>query len=585
MFSTASFHPVAYFAILAAIFATFYVHHRQLYFLLWTAGWAALAVRQLAVAIGADTPGWLSVDAGLLMAAGILLLLGGVAFSGRRRLGLLGAGLFGLALGAVAALVLTALAALAPGIGLLHAGAFGILVAGWLGTGWLVQRYGRDEAPTGAPLAGIALLAWGLWLPVTVVLAARLVDLGWQAEVDAALGALVAVGMAILGLEESRAPHPGRADTRRLLDDDPNMIAVMQGRRIVYANPAFLARLGRELEELASVDTLELVAQDYREEAVRRREMREAGAVVPDYEIELVDARGGSVPVIVHADPIVWEGRPAQRYELTDITPRRRAEEEVRRVNAELMRMNRELERVNRLQSEFLSNTTHELKTPLTSIMANTEILEYEMCGPVNDEQRRVLNNISRNSQNLLEMISRLLDFARQRAGATALHLEEVRPREILESVAETVRPLLEEKRLAIDIRTDDVAPCWLDGEKIYRIYLNLTENAIKFSTEGTIVVSAGTLNGEFEGSVADEGIGVPPERLEDIFHAFTQVDASSTRSYPGVGLGLAICRQLVELHGGRIWAESELGGGSTFRFRVPCTPPIMTGEDALRSA
>jgi signal transduction histidine kinase len=210
--------------------------------------------------------------------------------------------------------------------------------------------------------------------------------------------------------------------------------------------------------------------------------------------------------------------------------------------------------------------------------MANTEILEYEMCGPVNAEQRRVLTNISRNSQHLLEMISRLLDFARQRAGAMPLRLEEVHAKEIMEGVEETVRPLLEEKGLQLEIDLDTgLDGCWLDGEKIYRVYLNLVENAIKFSTGGTIRMRAAKSAGEFEGSVTDQGIGIPGDRLEDIFHAFTQVDASSTRPYPGVGLGLAICRQLVELHGGRIWVESKIGEGSAFHFRVPCAPDVRS--------
>jgi PAS domain S-box-containing protein len=579
MFSSASLHPVAYFAILSATFAYLYAQHRQTHFLLWAVGWSILAVRQvLAVLVDIDAP-WFAVD----MVAGMLVFLGGLAFGGRERLGLARAALFGLVLGALAAIVLTALAVRAPEVGAYRGAALGVLVASWIGAGWLVYRQGRVTAPIGARIAGIALLAWGVWLPTEILLSVP--PESWPAEIDAALGALVAVGMVILAMEEARA-RAERGDAVQFLNEAPNMIVVLQDRRIVYANPTYLHRMGWSLAELERADTLSFVAPEYREEAARRRDLRERGESIADYEIELLDANGGRVAVLIHADVIQWNGRPAHKYELLDMTLRRRAEAEVRRVNVELRRMNDELAQANRLQSEFLSNTTHELKTPLTSIMANTEILEYEMCGPINEEQRRVLSNISRNSQHLLEMISRLLDFARQRAGASALRVEEVRLREILDGVSETVRPLLVEKGVELETEVvGDSDVCWMDGEKIYRVYLNLVENAIKFSTGGTIRARASITDGELEGSVVDQGIGIPADRLDDIFHAFTQVDASSTRSYPGVGLGLAICKQLVELHGGRIWVESKVGEGSAFRFRIRCTPDVLPIEGTAAPA
>jgi signal transduction histidine kinase len=238
----------------------------------------------------------------------------------------------------------------------------------------------------------------------------------------------------------------------------------------------------------------------------------------------------------------------------------------------ELQRMNAELESSNRRQTEFLSNTTHELKTPLTSIIANTEVLEYEMCGPINEEQRRVIKNISRNSHHLLEMITRLLAFASQREGGDVLRPQEVAVRVLIDNVIETVRPLLEEAGLDVELDVEEDMPvCWLDPEKIYRVYLNLVENAIKFSPRGVIRVGARTMDGELEGSVTDQGVGIPPDMLEDVFQPFRQVEMGSARSYGGVGLGLAICKHLVELHGGRIWAESRRAAGTTFRFRVPC--------------
>lgn len=351
-----------------------------------------------------------------------------------------------------------------------------------------------------------------------------------------------------------RAGRRRATDLELLLEADPNMICVVRQDSVTFANRALRERCGRSLSQF--------------EKLARIRK----GDAASSFEIELRDDRGHTVPVILHAHPIQWRGAPAWRYELVDISERRESEREVREMMVELRRMNAELENANRLQTEFLSNTSHELKTPLTSIIANAEILEYEMCGPVNVEQRRILTNISRNSQHLLKMITSLLAYASHREGDDVLRLQEVAIAMLLETVVETIRPLLEEGELEVDLDVDDDMPlCNLDPEKIYRVYLNLIENAIKYSPQGMIRVGAHVVDGELEGSVSDQGVGIPPDMLEAIFQPFRQADASPTRVYGGVGLGLAICKHLIELHGGRIWAESEPGGGATIRFRLPC--------------
>jgi signal transduction histidine kinase len=379
----------------------------------------------------------------------------------------------------------------------------------------------------------------------------------WAAAVLVAAAAFFALGMILLATEIARAGNWRATELELLLEEDPNMICVVREGAVVFANRALRDRSGRTLAQLRDKPPVRFLPAGERRQAV---------------EIDFRDHRGQEVPVVVHAHPIEWRGSPAWRYELVDISEQREAEREVREMMKELQRMNAELETSNRMQTEFLSNTTHELKTPLTSIIANTEVLEYEMCGPVNEEQRRVLTNISRNSQRLLEMISRLLAFASQREGGDVLRPQDVSVRMLVENVIETVRPLLEEKALEIDLdMNEDMPDCSLDPEKIYRVYLNLVENAIKFSPQGVIRVGARVVDGEMEGSVTDQGIGIAPDMLEEVFQPFRQVDAGSTRSYGGVGLGLAICKHLVELHGGRIWAESAQGRGATIRFRLPC--------------
>ncbi|HUP18756.1 MAG TPA: PAS domain-containing sensor histidine kinase [Gemmatimonadota bacterium] len=572
MISGASPHPVVYFSILAAVFCYLYGSFRKDHFLLWAAGWSLLFLRQLALYVPAPADDWwIWMDAGVVLAAAALVVAGGVAFAGRRRLGAAAGLVFGLALAALTGLAFLALTTLDPSTPRPWAAAYGFLAAGWTGAGWLVHRFGRARAPIGSRVAGISLALWGAIQAVAWAATGRGLEVGWIPPADAALGAALAIGMVILGIEEARAGGPAGGFTRGLLDDDPNLVAIVQNDSFVYTNRALQGRLGRTGEEMAEAGLFDFVAPEYRAQAMERLARRRRGSEVPDYELDLMARDGSRVPVIVHGDPIEWEGAPALKYELTDISTRRRAEEEARAMNQELQRTNAELEKSNRLKSEFLSNTSHELKTPLTSIIANTEILEYEMCGPVNDEQKQILDSIARNSQHLLEMISRLLDFARYEEGGDALRYERVDPRTPIDGAVRTVTPLLEGRpvRLEVDVE-EGLEPCWVDGEKIYRVYLNLVENAVKYSDSGTIRIGARRVGDELEGFVTDEGIGIPPDHLGEIFDAFRQVDASPTRIYQGVGLGLAICKQLVEIHRGRIWAESTVGRGSRFLFRVP---------------
>lgn len=563
-------YPVIPYAILAGLSFYFYIQHALRPFSAWGVGWVALAGRELLPA-GIGTAGiWL--DAGLLAAAGAGVLLGAEAYGNWPRRSLWRAALHGLVVGVLTAVLLLLIWATVPGVSAAPAGGVAFLTAASLVGAWIVYGHGRSTSPTGALLAALALSAWGVGVTAVTALTGADTQASWPPAVHAALATALVIGMTILGIEEARARlSRNRVHPRALFDDDPNMILVVQNERCVFSNRALEERTGWELERIKGGDLLELVASRHRDAA--RAQLLAPGDGGPNTEIELeiLDADGRRLPVLVHTHAIEWEGQPALRHELTDITTQRRAEAEIRSINEELQRINAELEKSNQLKTEFLSNTSHELKTPLTSIIANTEILEYEMCGPVNGEQRRVLANISRNSQHLLEMISRLLDFARHEEGHDLLRWERVDLEVLLDGVVETVRPLLEDGSRQIEVRVDErLEPSYMDREKIYRVFLNLIENAIKFSSQGEIRVEANLADGQVEGRVRDRGIGIPRDKLSEIFEAFHQVDSSPTRPYQGVGLGLAICRQLVEMHGGRIWAESQPESGTQLTFRIP---------------
>jgi PAS domain S-box-containing protein len=581
MITSADPHAVALFAVLATLFFYLYWQHKMVQFLLWGLAWVVLMVRHtIAFLYQPPTLPWVVPDVFLLSLAGGLVFLGGLAIAAASQVGRRRAVLIGLVVGVLMVVVVAAVIEWLPAPGRPWATTLGAVGALWIAAGWMVDRFGRRRTPIGGPVAGLALVAWGALLPVGWIFAAQPIPPAWLPSMEIGLYVILAVGMIILGVEEARLVFAPRG----MLDDDPNMIIVYQGEKYLFSNRTFEQLTGWSFRDLDRQEPFEYIAEEYREEAANRlRSLLDGEHSDTGFEVEIVRSNGEIVPVVIFGDLIAWEGRSAIKFELIDLTEQRRIEAEVRTMNAELTEINAELERTNALQSEFLSNTSHELKTPLTSIIANTEILEYEMCGAVNEEQRRILSSIGRNSQHLLEMISQLLDFARQEEGHTPVKYEQVDLAKLITSVVETVLPLeIGGVRFVVDV-DDQLKPCYMDGEKIYRVYLNLVENAVKFSTEGEIRVSARLFDGELEGSVSDQGIGIPSEKLDEIFEAFRQVDASPTRAYQGVGLGLAITRQLVELHGGRIWAESEAGEGSVMRFRVPYL--LQVPEQALEAS
>jgi signal transduction histidine kinase len=242
----------------------------------------------------------------------------------------------------------------------------------------------------------------------------------------------------------------------------------------------------------------------------------------------------------------------------------------------------------NHAKSLFLANMSHELRTPLNAIIGFSELLEDCSFGGLNERQSRYVRNILHSGRDLLQLINDVLDLAKVEAGRVALELSEFDPADALNQVNTIVRPLAAQKSIAVRVEAaPDLPPISADQPKFKQMMYNLLSNAIKFTPasgavdviarrvpEGTEPPPSGGEGGPgawLQVSVCDTGIGIRPEDLEIIFKEFEQVDSSYAREQPGTGLGLALTRRLVELHGGRIWAASEgEGKGSTFTFVLP---------------
>ncbi|HVS02589.1 MAG TPA: hybrid sensor histidine kinase/response regulator [Thermoanaerobaculia bacterium] len=239
--------------------------------------------------------------------------------------------------------------------------------------------------------------------------------------------------------------------------------------------------------------------------------------------------------------------------------------------NQALQRSNRELEDLDRLKSDLLANVSHELRTPLTSLKGYAEALREELLGPITEAQREALEVSERNLDRLLGMIEELLSYARLESGAAA-----VDPRamdlgamaaQVMDNLRATRGPELE-LRLSVP---PDLPKVWGDAQRISQVLENLLVNAVKFTPAGgRVELRLRPEADQVVVEVADTGIGIPPEERRRIFERFYQVESSSRRRYAGIGLGLAIVRQILDAHGCAIEVDSVVGEGTTFRFRLP---------------
>ena len=234
------------------------------------------------------------------------------------------------------------------------------------------------------------------------------------------------------------------------------------------------------------------------------------------------------------------------------------------------------LREVDRLKSQFLANMSHELRTPLNSIIGFSRVILKGIDGPINPVQEQDLTAIHASGQHLLSMINAILDLSKIEAGKMEIAVEHVKLTSLVESVLPTAQGLLKEKSITLKVEIPVGLPDLLaDPLRLRQVLINLLSNAAKFTSAGSITLSAGMQTGpqgqpEARLAVSDTGAGISAEDQAKLFERFSQVDASPTRETAGSGLGLSICRALVELHGGRIGVESERGKGSTFWFTLP---------------
>jgi GAF domain-containing protein/anti-sigma regulatory factor (Ser/Thr protein kinase) len=241
------------------------------------------------------------------------------------------------------------------------------------------------------------------------------------------------------------------------------------------------------------------------------------------------------------------------------------------RLFEEIAQKSRELEIASQHKSQFVANMSHELRTPLAAILGYAELIQEGFYGPQPEKSMDALTRIRSNGKHLLGLINTVLDIAKIESGQFTLNMSEYAIESVVETVRSATESLAQNKKLALKTEVAKSLPIGLgDEQRLTQVLLNLVGNAIKFTDTGEVRVTAKAVNGHFNVSVTDTGPGIPEEHQARIFEQFHQVDSSNTKAKGGTGLGLAIAKQIVEMHGGRIWVESTLGKGSTFKMELP---------------
>ncbi|MFO7599903.1 MAG: transporter substrate-binding domain-containing protein [Candidatus Desulfacyla sp.] len=263
--------------------------------------------------------------------------------------------------------------------------------------------------------------------------------------------------------------------------------------------------------------------------------------------------------MLIFAAVLYWNRRLAREINLR------------KKIEGELVEAKEAAESANRVKSAFLASMSHELRTPLNSIIGFTGIILNELAGPLNLEQKKQLKMVKGSSHHLLNLINDVLDISKIEAGEVEITKEAFSMPQVIDQVVESLRPLAEQKGLSLFAQVDpDVGRVVSDERRIRQILINLANNAIKFTEKGGVRIACRRQDSAIEVRVTDTGIGIRAEGMEKLFRPFQQLDMGTARRYEGTGLGLSVCKRILDLLGGRIWVESQFGEGSIFAFTLP---------------
>lgn len=409
----------------------------------------------------------------------------------------------------------------------------------------------------------------------------------WQAtEIELLQQLAVHLGIALQQASAyAQLEQQSEARYRAIVEDQTDLIVrYLPDTTIRFANSAYCRYFGVTVEEILGKSYNPVIFEADRERVTQL--VSSMNAENPTVTIENRVVANGEVRWTQWINRMLFDDQ-GQFTEFQsvgrDITSLKEAEAQLRHSSERISLANAELARAARLKDEFLANMSHELRTPLNSILGLSEILLEEVFGSLTERQRQFLQTIEQSGEHLLALINDILDLSKIESGKVAIELGSVALDSVCQSSLNFVKEQARHKEIQLTYQIEQpLLEIEADERRLIQVLVNLLSNAVKFTPKRGRVqleVKLNTLQQAVEFQVTDTGIGIAPESLNQIFQPFIQVESSLSRRYTGTGLGLSIVRRIVELHGGSIRVESEVGQGSCFTVILPWHP-VSTQPD-----
>ncbi len=373
-----------------------------------------------------------------------------------------------------------------------------------------------------------------------------------------------------LRTDETHAAHRSESQLRRVVEGSAQGIVVRTTDEVLYMNNSFARMVGYESARECMASQIGVNSMLHPEDApliAKHLKARISGEeVVSNYEFRLIRRDGSILWAETHAALVEWDGQPASLSWITDISRRKAMEQE-------LLKSKEAAEYANRSKTDFLANMSHELRTPLNAIIGFSEVIKEEMFGPAGERYIEYARDIHDSGQHLLEIINDILDLSKLEAGKFELHDSEVLLGSVVDQCLALVRGRALECQVALHVDIPDSLPkICADRRALKQVLLNLLSNAVKFTPAGGSVSLTATFNEarELEIAVIDTGIGMSESDIGIALAPFGQIDSSLARKHQGTGLGLPLCKSLLELHGARFEITSKPNAGTRIVVAFP---------------